>query len=159
MLNTSFTLQELCYFWIKKSLFLWFFFLFLFFSFFRFFKGIHALWIRNFCWLHWLNVKITGLFFFVAKMSTDINFWGQCRSCIVAMFLFFESTKCAFNLMKRHHNTNGSFCSTPPPPTWIRLFRRKKSAPFSFLNSYCHFLGPIAFPCAVKRAQRFLYHL
>lgn len=70
------------------------------------------------------------------------------------MFLFFESTKCAFNLIKRHHNTNGSFCSTPPPPTWIRLFRRKKSAPFSFLNSYCHFWGLIAFPCAVKGAHR-----
>lgn len=41
----------------KKSLFLCFFFLFFFFSFSFLFKGIHASWIRNFCWLHWLNVK------------------------------------------------------------------------------------------------------
>lgn len=38
-----------------------------FFFFFLFFKGIHALWIRNFCWLHWLNVEITDF----AKMSPD----------------------------------------------------------------------------------------
>lgn len=40
-----------------------------FFSFFFFFKGIHALWIRNFCRLHWLNVETTDFH----KDEPDIN--------------------------------------------------------------------------------------
>lgn len=44
----------------KKKFIFVIFFHFLFF----FFKGIHALWIRNFCWLHWLNVKTTDFIFF-----------------------------------------------------------------------------------------------
>lgn len=76
-----------------------------------------------------------SLVFFVAKMSTDINFWGQCRSCIVAMFLFFESTKRAFNLKKRHHNTNGSFCSTPHPQLGSDYIEGKNLHHFPFLTA------------------------
>lgn len=47
----------------KKFVFVIFFpFSFFFFSFSS--KESMHLWIRNFCWLHWLNVKVTDLFCF-----------------------------------------------------------------------------------------------
>ena len=48
----------------KKFVFVIFFSFFFFFFFSFSSKESMHLWIRNFCWLHWLNVKVTDLFCF-----------------------------------------------------------------------------------------------
>lgn len=52
-------------------------------------------------------------------MNPDINckpfFEGDIGVVLFAMFFAVRVHQCFFNLLKRHHNTNGSFCSTPPP--------------------------------------------
>lgn len=151
MLNTLFTLQELCYFWIKKGLFLWFFFLF-----FLFFEGIHALWIRNFCWLHWLNVEITDFCKDESWLTLLANSHLEGSIGVFFLFLFFFfAHQCAFHLFQIHHNTNGrfrSFLLVCFHLDQIVLTDRKRYVPlFPSLNSYCHFLDLI-FSWAVKKA-------
>lgn len=149
MLNTLFTLQELCYFWIKKSLFLWFFF------FFSFFRRNPCIVDRKFllatlaeCGNHWFLQR-----WILIDFTCKLPFGGQYRSFF--SFFFFFAHQCAFHLFQIHHNTNGRFRSFLLVCFYldqIVLTDRKRYVPlFPSLNSYCHFLDLI-FSWAVKKA-------
>lgn len=120
-------------FWIKKKFVFVIFFLFSF-----FFKGIHALWIRNFCRLHWLNVETTDF----CKDEPDIDlqtpFGGQYGGYFIwvdflplfCLFVLLCLSMCLYSFKKIHHNTNGRFWSFLfcfVLPTWIKWFWQKKS--------------------------------
>lgn len=143
MLNTLFTLQELCYFWIKKSL--------CFCDFFFFFWRNPCIVDQKFllatlaeCGNHWFLQR-----WILTDITCKLPFWGQYGSFFFLLFLsinvpfiFFKYTiilmagSVAFCLFSFRSNS----------------FDRQKKiyAIISFLNSYCNFLDLI-FSWAVKK--------
>lgn len=133
MLNTLFTLQETLFLNKKSLCFYDFFFLFLL-------EGIHALWIRNFCWLqgadcgnHWFLPRWS-----LTDMICKLHFEGSTSFllpfCHISLVLCVcVSIHVPFTFKKQTTILMAgsiAFCLSLPHPLGSNSFDRKRSTPF-----------------------------
>lgn len=143
MLNTLFTLQELCHLWIKKIV--------------CFLCSPPPTSKRNpcsvdlffvFCWLRWLNLEICGFctdeswLTLTAKLPSE----GSVGAVLLNLISLFINTLSCCCFFKLQNNTNGRFCSFFFPQL-DQIFDPHKRILIYFLrlDIYCNFLDLIAF--------------